>query len=165
MNQDSPDVSELKEVFRVEALKKAFALMCGWPKVQQYGLTESHWGRLREIPGSFAAEKLPEGCPEEDPIRRAQYDLLPHLLEEGREGKWLAFGYGRKWYALGKDAEEAKTNVMIQFPYQMPVLACVILPEVMETYSAKQYYSWTLARSHRPEEWEPATGPILDRQP
>jgi len=127
----------------VQTLLKAFAKKNGWPRIQPYQTTFAAWEELRKIPGSFAAEETPEGCPISDPMLRAEYDLLPKLLENQRNiGKWLAFGYGRQWYVVEKDPRIAMQQVMIRYPYHMPWLSTVVTPEEIREEHALEYYSW-----------------------
>ncbi len=82
------------------------------------------WNKLGNIKGSFA-EVYAEDCPV-DFLTRAYYDVLPFLLAKGDDGKFLAFGYGPQYYAVGKDERDALAQLTKEYPEQLPILYGVI---------------------------------------
>lgn len=146
---DQEKLSTLEEEKRIARLKKDFAISRGWPKPEAYYLIPRNEEDLKDIPGSFGEEVFSgewDGCPIDDPQERATLDLFPLLISQGHEGKWLHFGYGRKWYAIGKTREESRYNLMIQHPYQMPLSGEIIRKQVIEDEDAHEYYKWKAAK-------------------
>lgn len=142
-NKDSTATSMGRR--QVRELMKSFAVKTGWPEVRQYGASYANWELLEGIPGSFP-DVEEDDCPL-DPITRAYVDLLPTLLAEGHEGKWLAFGYGPRWYAVGTTEQEALAGVMARHPYQMPHLVGRIEADDLGRSRTERYHQWKLERA------------------
>jgi hypothetical protein len=110
----------------------------------------SKWNALlRQVPDSFLNEKVEKSCPTHYPPEIAAYELVPELLELGHAGRFLVFGYGRKWRAIGDSVESAVTQLREHFPYQLAHIRWVhVVPAFLGTSHALEYRRWE--RSARP---------------
>lgn len=124
---------------------KALAERNGWPRLTQYFISHTDESYLEKIPESFVSlftpEFHPDTCPE-IPFLRARYDLMPHLIEHGLSGYYLSFGYGPKWFAVGKTGIESIRRLMDEFHLQMPIFAGHISNEALYDLPARRYYLW-----------------------
>lgn len=110
----------------------------------QYHVSPLAWAFMKTIPGSFAAEeeKLPPDVPFRDAMLLAYLDLLPTLLKRGHEGKWLAFGYGREWYAVDKTAHGAMAKLLRKYPEQRPYVWGTIEASSFTNWTGQVYSEW-----------------------
>jgi len=105
------------------------------------------WDKLKRINGSFAA-LYEEDCPVPH-VRRAYLDLLPTLIQEGHAGKFLAFGYGPAWYAVGETDHDALAQLLQKYPTQMPKLFGMISSTDLYDGWSQRYYGWKAAKEKR----------------
>ena len=100
---------------KILELKEEFARKNGWPEVRHY--TGKYSEIMEQIPGNFYEFKCIENFTK---IDAAYFDLLPKLYEDGHHGRYVSFGLGPKWYAVGDSPKEAMQHVMDLEPFQMP---------------------------------------------
>lgn len=145
------NVDQALEAPEVQSLIRDFAFNSGWPDIQEYERTFHTCDILAEIPGSFIAE-CDEDCPV-NPFTRAFFDLLPDLLKDGHEGEYIAFGYGRHWWAIGKTEDQAMRSLMRNHRYQMPTLFGPISQRQLDSRRFTEYQKWKASQKQldRPE--------------
>lgn len=128
---------------KIAALLRLYAKKSGWPRASYYDESSEWTTLLRQVPDSFLSEKVERSCPTHYPPEIAAFDLVPELLELGHAGKYLVFGYGRKWRAMGDSVDSAIAQLRNQFPYQLAHPHWVhVTPALMGCRKAEEYLWW-----------------------
>lgn len=98
---------------------------------------------LRKVPGSFLSEMVPKGCPTNYPPSMAAFELAEKLITNGHAYRWLAFGYGRDWHAVGNSPDSALAGLRCRYQWQLAHLRVIqITPRFLASEQAQAYFRW-----------------------